>query len=147
VSRACPISRPAETIAGYRESITDYTKKIEELFAKMEGVRAEVLPPNRESIDDYFNEVWGGVHTLTAAVLPLKPEQNNPEKFKPYLEAEEARLDENLNAVDFVIDGTDTLMLITGAGRIEKVGTHDSFGATHNSFMYCRPFFHSCTCL
>jgi hypothetical protein len=125
----------------------DYAEKIEELFAKMEGVRAEVLRPNRESIDNYFNTAWYHVYTLIAAVLPLYPEPNNLEKFKPYLEAEETRLGENLKAVDYVIDGIDTLTLITGMGRIEKVSTHNAFSAIHNSSKYCRPFFHCCTYL
>ena len=89
----------------------------------MEGVRAEVLPPNRRSVDDYFRYVWEPVHTLTAAVTPLQPESGpgSGDKFKLYLEAEEARLSTNLKAVDYTIDGTDTLTLITGVGRIEKV--------------------------
>lgn len=109
--------------AGYRASIIDYANKIEELFAKMEGLRAEVLPPNREAIDDYFTYVWEPLHTLTAAALSLQPGPNNPEKFRPYLEAEEARLGANLKAVDYILDGIDTLTLITGVGRIEKVST------------------------
>ncbi|KAH9171872.1 hypothetical protein EDB89DRAFT_2070428 [Lactarius sanguifluus] len=107
---------------GYRASIIDYANKIEELCAKMEGVRAEVLPPNRGFIDDYFTYGWDIVHTLTAAVTSLQPEPgpSTSDKFKSYLEAEEARLSTNLKAVDYVIDGTDTFTLITGMGRIEK---------------------------
>ena len=89
----------------------------------MEGVRAEVLPPNRRSVDDYFQFVWDSVHTLTAAVTPLQPDYGLGigDKFKSYLEAEEARLSTNLKAVAYTIDGTDALTLITGVGRIEKV--------------------------
>jgi hypothetical protein len=107
---------------GYKASIIDYANKIEELLAKMEGVRAEVLPPNRRSVDDYFRFVWESVHTLTAAVTPLQPDSgpSSGDKFKSYLEAEEARLSTNLKAVDYTIDGTDTLTLITGVGRVEK---------------------------
>ena len=113
-----------ESPAGYKASIIDYANKIEELFAKMEGVRAEVLPPNRQSVDDYFTFGWDTLHTLTATVNQLQPEPGPStwDKFKSYLEAEEARLNTNLTAVDYVIDGTDTLTLITGTGRIEKVG-------------------------
>ncbi len=114
----------AEYRAGYRASIIGYANKIEELFAKMEGIRAEVLPPNRKSIDEYFHFGWKFVHTLTAAVTPSVPEPgtSNLDRFKSYLEEEEARLSTNLKAVDYIIDGTDTLTLITGVGRIEKVG-------------------------
>jgi hypothetical protein len=59
-------------------------------------------------------------------VTPLEPElgsgASNLERFKSYLEAEETRLSTSLKAVNYNIDGTDTLTLITGAGRIEKVG-------------------------
>ena len=111
----------------------------------MEGVRSHVLPPNRGAIDEYFIHVWEPVHTLTAALISLQPGPNNSDKFKLYLEAEEARLAANLNAVDYIIDGTDTLTLIAGVGRIEKVST---LGNTrHYSWLICcRPSFHCCTC-
>ena len=89
----------------------------------MEGIRSEILPLNFQSVFQYFKRVWEPVHTLTAAVLSLQPSQDDSEKFKSYIEAEETRLRNNLRAVDFIIDGTDTLALITGVGRIEKVST------------------------
>jgi hypothetical protein len=91
----------------------------------MEGTRVEVLPPNQKFFDNYFTFAWKLVHTLTAAVTPLEPElgTSNLERFKSYLEAEETRLSASLKAMNYNIDGTDTLTLITGAGRIEKVGT------------------------
>jgi hypothetical protein len=113
------------TTAGFKWSIFDYAHKIEDLFAKMAGLRSMVLPHNRGAIDRYFTNVWGSIHQLTAAVLSQKSTQKSaPEdhkKFKSYLEAEEARLGKNLRAVHYVIDGVDTLPLIAGAGRIEKV--------------------------
>jgi hypothetical protein len=112
-------------ITGFKWSIIDYAGKIEELFGKMEVVRSMVLPPNREAVDRYFACVWDGVHTLTAAVLSQNSSQNSRpddlKKFNSYLEAEEARLGNNLRAVDYVVDGIDTLPLIAGVGRIEKV--------------------------
>jgi hypothetical protein len=86
----------------------------------MEGVRPTVLAPNREAVDDYFSSVWRIVHTLTAAVLSLD-DVYGVEKFSSYLESEEARLGKNLRDVNYVLDGVDTLTLITGGGRIEKV--------------------------
>jgi hypothetical protein len=112
-------------IVGFQWSIIDYSRKIEELFAKMAGVRSVVLPPNRDAVDRYFASVWWAVHTLTAAVLPQYfwqySEPDDSKRFKTYIEAEEARLRNNLRAVDYVIDGIDTLPLIAGVGRIEKV--------------------------
>ena len=112
-------------IVGFKWSIIDYAQKLEDLFAKMEGVRSVVLPPNREVIDGYFGYVWRAVHTLTASVLSQSSSQSSesddPKTFKSYLETEEARLGNNLRAVDYIIDGIDTIPLIAGVGRIEKV--------------------------
>jgi len=116
-----PIQTHSPIVAGFKWSIIDYAQKIENLFAKMEGVRTLVLPPNREVVDKYLTLVWILVHTLTAAASSLSSGLDGAEKFKMHLEAEEARLGKNLRAVDYVIDGIDTLKLITGGGRIEKV--------------------------
>lgn len=103
----------------------------------MEGIRDEVLPPNQKDFDEYFTFAWTFIHTLTAAATALKPElgtTSDLDRFKPYLEAEEARLAANLTAVDYVIDGVDTLTLITGVGRIEKVcaqETHPLIRSSH----------------
>jgi hypothetical protein len=111
-------------IAGYKWSLIDYAQKLEDLLAKMEGVRSVVLPPNRDAVDQYFGCVWNVVHTLTAAVNSQTTQSSMPDeskRFKPYLEAVEVRLGNNLQAVDYIIDGVDTLPLITGVGRVEKV--------------------------
>ncbi len=136
-------------IVGFKWSIVDYARKIEELFAKMEGVRSVVLPPNRQVIDGYFGYVWRAVHTLTAAVLsqssPPSSGSDDVKKFELYLEAEESRLENNLRAVDYIIDSIDTIPLIAGVGRIEKVrlGIHISRIWTH---LCCRPSSRCCTC-
>jgi len=117
------ITCTAESPVGYRASIIAYALKIQDLLAKMDGVRAEVLPLNLQAIVDYFSFVWGPVHTLIVPILSLQPPQDDSDKFTSYIEAEEARLQNNLRAVDYVIDGIDTLTLITGVGRVEKVST------------------------
>jgi cell division protein FtsB len=89
----------------------------------MDGIRAEVLPLNRHAIISYFAYHWVFIYSLIAPFLPLQSAQVDREKFESYLEAEEARLENNLRAVDYSIDGIDTLTLITGVGRIEKVST------------------------
>jgi hypothetical protein len=106
---------------GFQWSLIDYAGKIEQLFAKIEGLRSVVLPPNREAVDRYLVYVFEVVHTLTAGVLSQSSGPGEPKRFKTYLEAEETRLENNLRAVDYIIDGTDTLPLIAGVGRIEKV--------------------------
>ena len=113
---------PHLIIAGFKWSIIDYAHKIEDLFAKMEGVRSMVvISSNREAVDQYFSKVWLYVHTVTAALSQSSSGLDDPKRFKSYIEAEEARLERNLRVVDYIIDGVDTLPLIAGVGRIEKV--------------------------
>ena len=137
-------------ITGFKWSIIDYSRKIEDMFAKMEGVRSVVLPPNRVAVDRYLAHVWRAVHTLTAAVLSQDSLQNSgpddSKRFTSYLEAEEARLGNNLRAVDYIIDGTDTLPLIAGVGRIEKVRIQHCSLPFLNSPNCRRPSFRCCTC-
>lgn len=102
----------------------------------MEGVRATVLPPNRRTADVYCERVWQLVHTLTASVLSLDSSMTDPGNLKFHLEAEEARLGKNLQAVNYVIDGTDILALIAGGGRIEKVRTGNAIHTIHDSSWY-----------
>lgn len=42
-------------------------------------------------------------------------------KFSSYVSAEEARLRKNLESVAYNIDAVDTLGIVTGPGRLEKV--------------------------
>jgi len=80
-----------------------------------------VLPPNRKAIDKYFTTVWKAVHTLTAAVPSRYYDLDDSEKFELYLKSEKERLEKKLQALHYVIDGIDTVTLITGGDRIEKV--------------------------
>jgi hypothetical protein len=126
VSGAFPaITKPIESLPGYKESIIDYANRIETLFGKMDSLynNPEVLPLNRGSISNYFDFVWKFIHALITPVLRLQSEPKDFENFRSYIEEEEARLGNSLKRVHFIIDGVDTLTLITGAGRIEKVST------------------------
>jgi hypothetical protein len=62
-----------------------------------------------------------GVTSLESAVNPCFVNEGLQEKFNSYVEAEEARLRGNLEAVDYDLDAANTLSLVTGDGRIERV--------------------------
>jgi hypothetical protein len=85
-----------------------------------------------DSISYYLEYAWRSVHTLVAPVYQLQPEPNDPGNFKSYLEEEEARLGNRLKGVHFIIDGPDTLTLVTGPGRIEKVSTFQPVHTPHD---------------
>ncbi|KAI0044626.1 hypothetical protein FA95DRAFT_1496723 [Auriscalpium vulgare] len=126
--------------AGWKASIIEYASKIEAIFAKMEGIHAKLHPANRQHADDYFRFAWKAVHTLTATMIKEVPESLPEDKFGKYIQTEEARLTENLKAVEYNIDGLDTLALVTGVGRIEKasIRTYESdlAGLTYLQFAF-----------
>lgn len=98
----------------------DYAGKIDAILAKMDGISKEILPANRSSVDTYASLVWDSVEALT---VTLKDEYSwiNQDKFATYIQSEEDRLKERLKGVDYIIDGKDTLSLIAGVGRPERV--------------------------
>lgn len=130
-----------------------YAAKIEELLAKMFefsihfgdvlthffrfAILPKVQPINRSFVNDYLSSVYVPVATLRDAVSECIINDALQEKFSSHVEAEEARLRGNLQAVDYDIDAElalfiipgaffliylrDTLILVTGEGRIEKV--------------------------
>lgn len=77
---------------------------------------------NMPEINEYLSTVYSYIVTLQMAVKPCSLSDGLREKFETYVEAEEARLEANLETVKYDIDAPDTLALITGPGRIEQVG-------------------------
>ncbi|KAI0320386.1 hypothetical protein OF83DRAFT_592964 [Amylostereum chailletii] len=104
---------------GWKAGMIHYSKMIEDVFAKMEGLLPHILPANREAVDDYHIYVWDAIHTFTA---PLVNQTTlvSLDKFRAYLDIEQKRLQENLQSSKFVIDNVDMVSIITGPGRIEK---------------------------
>lgn len=49
-------------------------------------------------------------------------DENLFDKFKEYVEQEEARIEKNLEDIKYILDGQDTMVLVAGNGRLEKVG-------------------------
>jgi hypothetical protein len=98
-----------------------YVAKIRELLAKMFALRLTVLPENRGSCNRYLDSIYHGVTTLHSGLNPCYINENLQEKFNSYVEAEETRLRGNLEAISYDIDALNTLSLVTGQGRIERV--------------------------
>ncbi|KAJ7135469.1 hypothetical protein C8R43DRAFT_1021198 [Mycena crocata] len=105
---------------GFHQSMSLYAVKIRELVAKMFTLRTLVLPANRASINSYLESIYQGVTSLEAGLAPCYVNEALQEKFNSYVEAEEARLLGNLQAVEFDLDAANTLSLVTGQGRIER---------------------------
>jgi hypothetical protein len=83
-----------------------------------------LLPVNRQIVNWYLCEAsMDRIKRLLRSVAPYQGanEADLREKIRPYVLQEEQRIKDNLEAVKYDIDAPNTLALITGPGRIERV--------------------------
>ncbi|KAJ7771114.1 hypothetical protein DFH07DRAFT_241844 [Mycena maculata] len=105
---------------GWHQSMAGYVGKIRELLAKMFALRLRVLPPNRGYVNKYLDSIYHGVTSLHSGLNPCYVNEGLQRKFTSYIEAEEARLRGNLEAISYDIDALNTVFLVTGHSRIER---------------------------
>ncbi|KAJ7437086.1 hypothetical protein B0H11DRAFT_2206778 [Mycena galericulata] len=105
---------------GWHQSMSHYVGKIRELLAKMFALRLTVLPANRGSVNKYLDSIYHGVTALHSGLNPCYVNEGLQRKFTSYVEAEEARLRSNLEAISYDIEALNTLFLVTAHGRIER---------------------------
>lgn len=101
--------------------MSTYCQKIDHILSKMFSLREHVLPVNRAEIAKYLYARWSPTTELTAGFRRVPADDVLLSKFQAHIEGEETRLRENLERFDYDIDAQDSLDLITGPGRIEKV--------------------------
>lgn len=83
-----------------------------------------VRPANRKMVNNYLGDpTFKSVDLLLRSVhlYQHKMDRMAVEKLFPYVHEEEARMETNLQSVDYDIDAVDTFALITGPGWIERV--------------------------
>ena len=100
---------------------TYYRDKVVELLAKMFAMRPKIHNANTEAVQKYLLTVYRRATTLTSSFICTYQDDSLKARFQSYVDAEEQRLREGLETVRYDIDAMDTLTLITGPGRIEKV--------------------------
>ena len=105
----------------------EYLHKIEEIVAKMFAILPAIQSANRTSVNKYLMKVHDDITTLQRSLDTCDVNHSLQAKFSSYVQEEEARLKDNLAAVDYDIDEMDTLALVTGPGRIEKVSVYLRF--------------------
>ncbi|KAI0767749.1 hypothetical protein C8Q74DRAFT_1318273 [Fomes fomentarius] len=93
---------------GWQMTAAQYTRGICHICAKMFAIRPLIHTANRQAVMKYLDTVWLDITTLTHSLAS-------------YVGAEEQRLREGLETFRYDIDALDTLQLITGPGRIEKI--------------------------
>jgi len=81
----------------------------------------EVLPENRKDVNEYISDVWVEVIMFVRSFRWEKGTGDLRTKFRSHVDAEEARLQKNLEDIKYDIDSDDAVRLISGHGRIETV--------------------------
>lgn len=113
--------------AGFPLTLKYYYTRVQVLLARMGARVRSALRVNRSLVDALFCEYHStkGIDMLFAGVYSgVQDVYDDHElfgRFKDYIEAEEARMQKVLATVKYCIDADNTLELITGPGRLEKV--------------------------
>jgi len=108
--------------AGWHASIWSYQNKICGLLMTISDDLKRVLHTNRVIVDAYFSDpVFLKLDLLIRSVVPtVNHDAELERRMSAYVQQEEHRMEQNLEAVEFDIDDQNTLSLITGPGRIER---------------------------
>ena len=106
---------------GWQMTATGYRDEITTICAQMFAIRPYLHSSNLTAVNMYLQTLWGKLPLLTSSLTSVDQGDYLEERFRSYVETEEHRLREGLETVKYAIDGMDTLSLITGQGRIEKV--------------------------
>lgn len=109
---------------GWKIFASQYVDKIKELLSKMRVAIPRVHPRNRRAVDNYFNIWWWCAFLLLGMPEHGRPEaefSTPPDRFQEYIDLEEQRIRGNLEKIKYDIDASDTLSLVLGSGRLEKV--------------------------
>ncbi|KAJ3710187.1 hypothetical protein C8R42DRAFT_382910 [Lentinula raphanica] len=110
---------------GWQTSIDRYKTQIYGLLEQLIGLASDVHPKNRARVDDYLSDqVFNDLEKLLRATKSTNRVNGGDHKLIQYVDAytteEESKLEKKLQSIDFELDGTSTVSLVTGPGRIER---------------------------
>lgn len=102
---------------------THYNNKLNALVAEMFALIPHLRVENRLKACWYLVMVWPALAQFLATFdrVEVDIEGDLWGRFQSYIESEEKRLEEGLKTFHYFIDAADTVTLITGPGRIERV--------------------------
>jgi hypothetical protein len=110
---------------GWRYTVHQYSSKIAGIIENMFDFLNRIPAENRKIIDVYLNDhtSFRNVELLLRSLNPYRdifdPALNA--RFRAYVQAEETRMEHNLQSVGYEIDDANTMQLVLGSGRIEQV--------------------------
>ena len=94
---------------------------IEDIFDAMMDLSEKVLPENRRSVIEYIDQVWQSVTVFTEAFHREMGADELYTRFESHVAAEEARLRQNFEDINYRVDSSQTIRVIAGEGRLETV--------------------------
>lgn len=106
---------------GWQAISSRYGEKVLGLLNHLFAIRDELLPENRYWADYYLRSVWPVAFELVKALRPANVPEHVEGKFQAFADLEEERIRQNLSDIRFDIDALDTVYVVAGPGRIEKV--------------------------
>ena len=87
----------------------------------MFALKELVLPANRPAVDESLYLIWMRVVLVIAPVKTTRMDPELLEHFQAFINSEEEHVKKDLEAVHYRIDDLETIVLILGSGRVEKV--------------------------
>ena len=77
---------------------------------------------NRSFVNEYLTNMFTPIITVIKSLNPCDINENLQAKFQSYVDSQEQILRRRLETIRYDMDARETLTLVTGPGRIEKVG-------------------------
>ncbi|KAK0211624.1 hypothetical protein IW262DRAFT_1467624 [Armillaria fumosa] len=111
---------------GFQMTLFQYYMQIQTLLQQIHTAAEQTLPANRVFVDAFLGAfAFKILDNLLSGFQEQIPyhgswDWNDWSKFLPYVQGEEKRLKDQLEAFQYSIDAPDTLLLITGPGRLER---------------------------
>ena len=131
---------------GWQITAGRYRDRIMGLFSHMFSMRPQIKAENRYWVDYYLRSVWPVAFELTQSLRPANVSEHIEDKFAAFAEFEEERIRKNLEDIHYDIDALDTVYVVSGPGRIEKVRNFTLHRYVNANVSLCSISSRSCTC-
>ncbi|KAJ4481285.1 hypothetical protein J3R30DRAFT_3287521 [Lentinula aciculospora] len=107
--------------AGRHFTIWQYRQKIGAIILQMHKSLDDLLPTNRDIVNHYLLSLWTVDQVLFQIIPCIEPPDGIlTEKIADYINTEESIMEQKLAALNYEIDGPDTLGLIISNSQIER---------------------------
>ena len=117
-----------------------HRERVLEILSEMFSIYPALHPQNQKWAARYIRDIYPRCIELANSLEPWGDFPNLVEKFQEFDDAENERLRKNLEDIKYDIDDLDTLLLIAGPGRAEKVGPNPNTVMRTQSYAFacCR---------